>query len=150
MRRNHGQGQSEQGHGQGHAAQAQQGQEEEALEPLPEEIQEELVALAATSPTREICGLLLEYPDGAIAVVSITNDHEDDSKFNMKHDELLAVYREEYKNIMGVFHSHWNGQRTPSDTDEMYANPAWRYFIVTLDEVIEWEFGNGGYREVRS
>lgn len=135
---------------QGQAAQAQPRKEEEALASLPPEIEKELVALSASSPTREICGLILMYPGDVIAVVRITNDHSRDDKFNMKHDELLEVYRNSYKQIIGVFHSHWNGQRHPSDADEMYANPAWRYFIVTLDEVVEWEFRDGGCREVGS
>lgn len=109
---------------------------------LPEEVRGWLLNQAVASPEREVCGFVLHSTLGW-EVHPVTNDSERDDQFNMKSDEMLAVYRSRHSEIVGVYHSHPRGRKEPSDRDAVYANPNWRYWIVTMDDVHEWSIKDG-------
>lgn len=109
------------------------------LAPMPDLVREVLMTMARESPEREICGFIMK--DWAIRIVE--NDADEGKNFNMEHKSLLQVYRNEYDNILGIYHSHWNGREEPSDKDIAIAPPQWRYWIVTFDSVTEWSIANG-------
>lgn len=55
---------------------------------------------------------------------------------------LERIYEKEERSILGIFHTHPNGVPWPSPRDIVgWPNQklGWRYFIVTGDEVLEWE-----------
>lgn len=55
---------------------------------------------------------------------------------------LEKIYASAGRGILGIFHTHPNGVTWPSPRDIVgWPNPrlGWRYFIVTGNDVVEWE-----------
>lgn len=111
---------------------------------MPEAVRNALTAMARSAGNREICGFIMN--DWAIQMMR--NVSKRDDQFVMDDKDLLAFFGKNYSEIMGVYHSHWDGQQHPSDKDVVYMQPQWRYWIVTLDNVHEWELKDGELREV--
>jgi proteasome lid subunit RPN8/RPN11 len=108
------------------------------------ECERELREMAIASPAREICGFVM---DGWVPL-PISNVAHDDREFYMDDSELLHVYSHHKNDIVGVYHSHPGGSNHPSDADATFAPPGMRYWIVTADEVTEWEISNGSARQI--
>jgi proteasome lid subunit RPN8/RPN11 len=108
------------------------------------ECERELREMAAMSPEREICGFIM---DGWIPL-PVENVANSDREFYMDETQLLHVYQCHRSEILGVYHSHPGGSVYPSDSDETFAPKGMRYWIVTAEAVVEWEFGNGRARQI--
>lgn len=111
---------------------------------MPLLIENALTAVARQSPKREVCGFVLK----SWVIHFIKNVSEQDDRFAMDSNQLLEFYEEHYYEVLGIFHSHWNGQDHPSDADEAYVVPQWRYWIVTFDKVSEWELRDGRFQRI--
>lgn len=111
---------------------------------MPSAVRSALTAMARSAGEREICGFIMR--DWAIHVMRNVSDRND--QFVMDDKDLLDFFGKNYYYIEGVYHSHWDGQKHPSDKDVVYMQPHWRYWIVTLENVHEWELKNGELREV--
>jgi len=97
---------------------------------------------AANKPTQEICGIILQD----WTVVPITNVAESDAEFYMDETELLRWMIKTNGDLLGVYHSHPNGRPHPSDVDETFTYPLYRYFIAAGSHLYEWTFTDDGPR----
>lgn len=99
-----------------------------------------LMKAAAEAYPREICGLVMYNKEsGWMTSYPITNVAEDDDKFYMDEKELVECYEKAHQYIIGMYHSHPQGRIEPSPSDCKYAPQEGRYWIVTLDNVYEWD-----------
>jgi proteasome lid subunit RPN8/RPN11 len=105
-------------------------------EPMPEELRSRLIeaAIADAPGGREICGFVMKE----WSLVFMPNVAQEPLRFRMDDLALLDFYAE-FPQPEGIFHSHPDGREEPSDTDWDYAPIGLRYWIVTLDNVIEWD-----------
>ncbi len=94
----------------------------------------------------EQCGFI----DSEQEIWYIPNAHEK-PRANFLMDSLVAtsvlenIYEREDRSVLGIFHTHPNNVVWPSPRDIVgWPNPRlkWRYFIVTANEVLEWELSN--------
>lgn len=108
------------------------------------ECRRQLREMAIASPVREICGFIMNgwWPQ------PISNVARADREFYMDEDQLLHMYVEHRSDIIGVYHSHPSGLTHPSDSDVTFAPPGMRYWVVTTEEVTEWEIRDGHARQV--
>lgn len=91
----------------------------------------------------EQCGFI----DSEQEIWYINNEHEhprDNFLMHQKQTEnsLNEIYTRYRRSVLGIFHTHPNNLPWPSPRDIVgWPNPKleWRYFIVTRDEVLEWE-----------
>lgn len=111
---------------------------------MPEHIREFLGHAAWAQGGHEICGFILQ--DWGILFISNVSDVE--GEFEMHPPELLAAHQNYGKLLIGVFHSHPSGRVSPSNTDIDYAPQGLRYWIVTPDEVVEWDMTHDVPRQV--
>lgn len=111
---------------------------------MPMAVRNALTAMAKGSATREVCGFILK----GWVIYSMRNVSERGDQFEMDNQELLDFFGKNYYDILGVYHSHCDGQRHPSDRDVLHMQPQWRNWIVTFDDVLEWELKDGELREV--
>lgn len=104
--------------------------------PMPEELRSRLIeaAIEGAPDGREICGFVMKdwY------LVFMPNAAQDPFRFRMDDEALLAFYAE-FPQPEGMFHSHPDGREEPSGVDWDYAPVGLRYWIITLDDVIEWD-----------
>lgn len=109
---------------------------------MPVHIAEFLGSMRYESPEREICGLILA-PGGdqrrEWAVVPVTNVAKGGKEFVMDNDELIRIFSDSFDDVIGVYHSHPSDRPEPSDEDLVFAQPQWRYFIVTSAGTYEWD-----------
>jgi len=90
----------------------------------------------------EICGFIM-HDWSAMPVHNVARDKS--CNFEMDEEQLVELLlRYPAKSLVGVYHSHPRGNPHPSDADETFAYPYYRYFIVTFDAIYEWRFTNGG------
>lgn len=91
----------------------------------------------------EQCGFI----DSEQELWYIPNVH-DKPRMNFLMDTYVAtnvlerIYEKQERKVLGIFHTHPNGVPWPSSRDLVgWPNTKlnWRYFIVTGDEVVEWE-----------
>jgi proteasome lid subunit RPN8/RPN11 len=111
---------------------------------LPEELIYSLKMIAASSPDKEICGLIYRNNE----FCPIANDADDSTgQFHMSAASLriaFALYGED--DVTGVYHSHPSGCPYMSDTDltearKIYgAGCPWRYYIVTAEQITEYRY----------
>lgn len=110
-----------------------------------------LVALARAEAPREICGFIRKDPlTDDLVIHPITNLSEKDDQFEMDKVELIDYYKRWIDYNIGVYHSHPEGRREPSDTDIAHAPRGMRYFIVTFDGLHEWEIPEREGDEVKA
>lgn len=91
----------------------------------------------------EQCGFI----DSKHDIWYIPNIHDKPrSNFLMEEKEtfkiLQKIYNVDQNKVLGIFHTHPNNVPWPSPRDIVgWPNPKlkWRYFIVTQNQVIEWE-----------
>jgi proteasome lid subunit RPN8/RPN11 len=95
---------------------------------------DELIALAAAQPTREVCGLLFGGPgriDGWRATANVADAPE--TTFEIDPAALFAAHRAARSGgpaIVGCYHSHPSGQPIPSARDMAGATPGQYWLIV--------------------
>jgi proteasome lid subunit RPN8/RPN11 len=107
---------------------------------VPPEVAGQLIAAAACSPHREICGFITHD----WRIVPIRNVAAGDRSFAMDEDELMKLMVATEGRLLGIYHSHPGGDPYPSDTDETFAYTRYyRYFIVTAQGFYEWDFSDG-------
>lgn len=93
----------------------------------------------------EQCGFIDDEQD----IWYIPNIHEK-PRANFLMDDQVAtgvlenIYERQERKVLGIFHTHPNNVVWPSPRDIVgwpNSKLGWRYFIVTADEVLEWELG---------
>ena len=106
---------------------------------LSEDQREELRAHARAAYPREACGLLVgrAAEDGFVveAVHEVENRSHEKDRFVLDAAGHLAVSREadaHGKSVVGVWHTHPDGEPVPSRTDLEGAWPGWSYLIVAV------------------
>lgn len=113
--------------------------------PLFESTVEHLLEIWDEEPTEQ-CGFI----DSEQNIWVVPNIHENSMKnflMNQAHVEnvMKEIYLKNKNSILGIFHTHPNSLPWPSPRDIVgWPDKAWnwRYFIVTKNEVLEWELVN--------
>jgi desampylase len=93
---------------------------------VPAPVRALILAAAAASPAREICGLLVGR-DGQIVEAHLTPNRHPDPELGFAvcdaaHARLQRQVRARGLRIVGCFHSHPSGDANPSQTDLLAAN----------------------------
>jgi proteasome lid subunit RPN8/RPN11 len=101
-----------------------------------------MMAEAAATPQREVCGLLFGEP-GAIEEARPAANVADDpaESFEVDPYALLAAHRsgrEGGARLIGHYHSHPNGSIAPSARDAAAAEPGWLWLIVAGGAAALW------------
>lgn len=102
----------------------------------------ELYKLAANSPTREVCGLLVASDDDTgIEIIPIINVAKSGDQFVMHKGGYLRALRklqQEDREIMAVYHSHPNGDPTPSQADIDAARRTGHNYLIVTNNQYKW------------
>lgn len=118
-------------------------------------LSEQLVALARTRTPEEACGLLLGRGGAILEVVSLDNCAPQPA-VQYCLDPLAYMHTERAANrrgldVVGVWHSHPDGDAAPSEADRLAAWPGWLYVIVGLGgsaaEVRAWRLRGARFEE---
>lgn len=104
-----------------------------SMPPMPPYVRSALMAEAKIAAPREICGFILPGWE----IVYMRNVATDPNRFAMDDEDLVEFFTL-VPDPVGMFHSHPDGRDTPSDVDRDYAPQGLRYWIVTFQNVIEW------------
>ncbi|MDO6413256.1 M67 family metallopeptidase [Sphingomonas sp. BIUV-7] len=108
-----------------------------------------LIALAAASPSREICGLLFGTEDRIDAVVPTANVAvRPEDMFEIDPAALIAAHRAERAGgarLVGHYHSHPSGSLLPSSRDMVAAEPGRLWLILARGEAGLWQAGPHGF-----
>jgi proteasome lid subunit RPN8/RPN11 len=105
---------------------------------LPLDVRRAIIAHARRERPRECCGLLVGRGRRVSFAVAATNVEASETRFRLDDREHLTLRRvlrafQPPLAIIGVYHSHPNGDAWPSETDVAEAAyPAWLYVIVGL------------------
>lgn len=101
-----------------------------------EQTREWLCHRASEAYPYEVCGFILK--DGSVLEMPNVADDPRRSFLMSQADLIEKVPNPDV--IEGLWHSHPRGTTTPSAGDmEMLRLCEWRYFIVTADEVVEYD-----------
>lgn len=96
-----------------------------------------LIRRAIQGAPHEVCGFI--FTDGS--VVEIPNAAADPSRGFAMSQLHLCNRVPQPELVVALWHSHPNGNATPSENDlkcaELFAD--WRHFIVTPDDIHEYE-----------
>jgi proteasome lid subunit RPN8/RPN11 len=115
---------------------------------LPQAVVDDITADAKDHGVSEICGFIcLEWKDKLTVkwrVLRMTNTAAEKLEFAMDPEETIERFEQYGDSIVGVYHSHPQGSHRPSQNDVDYAPIGLRYWIVTQDQVIEWDMCNDG------
>jgi proteasome lid subunit RPN8/RPN11 len=97
---------------------------------------DEMVAHARAEAPNECCGILAGVNDRVIKLYRTTNTEHSPYRYNIEHQEMLAIYKEMQENrwnLLGIYHSHTHTQAYPSPTDmKSIVLPGSIYFIISL------------------
>lgn len=109
--------------------------------PLP--LLNSLIALAASSPDQEVCGLLFGEEDRLDSATTVNNVADNPAcAFEIDPAVLIAAHRamrEGGPSLMGTFHSHPNGSAAPSKVDAENAAPDGQiWLIIAAQKVTAW------------
>ena len=111
----------------------------------------ELMALAAGSPGKEICGLLFGSDAriyGAMPALNISDRPGDE--FEIDPAALIAAYKAERAGgprVIGCYHSHPSGSAVPSERDAAAAEPGRLWLILGGGDARLWRARPGGFDE---
>ena len=109
---------------------------------------DQIIAEAAASPDREICGLLLGDSGKISEVRPARNIANNPARtFEVDPRMLFAAMKAERAGgpkIVGHYHSHPNGSAEPSERDGESAEPGSLWMIVADREAAIWLAENGG------
>lgn len=113
---------------------------------------EELKARAAASPGIELCGLLFGDTRAIGATRATLNVAEDPATaFEIDPGALIAALRAERAGgprLIGCYHSHPNGDASPSPRDVAAAQAGAVWLILAGDEARLWRARAGGFDEL--
>ena len=108
----------------------------------------ELLAAAAESPTREICGLLVGEGSITVAIAADNVAPNPRDSFEIDPTILFAAIRAERDGgprLIGYYHSHPRGGPTPSMRDRTHAVADGRVWIIIGEETLRaWRMGSDG------
>jgi proteasome lid subunit RPN8/RPN11 len=119
---------------------------------IPNMLRERILFEAASSPAREICGLLLGAEgaiEQAIATDNVAADPAD--TFEIDPAALFAALRAERAGgpaLIGHYHSHPNGRAEPSPRDCAAAELGKLWLIIANNVVRAWLAERNGFREL--
>jgi proteasome lid subunit RPN8/RPN11 len=108
-----------------------------------------LLAEAAASPNREVCGLLFGSVDRierAVAAANVATRRED--MFEIDPAALIAAHRAQRAGgprLIGHYHSHPSGSAMPSVRDAAAAEPGKLWLILGGGEARLWRAGAQGF-----
>jgi [CysO sulfur-carrier protein]-S-L-cysteine hydrolase len=102
---------------------------------IKKQILEEMAAHASGNPQWECCGLLAGRNGSIIRIVPANNSRASATQYEIAPEELFQHMREIRRaelELMGIYHSHPNGDNKPSprDIDQAYY-PDLAYFILS-------------------
>lgn len=107
-------------------------------QPVPLTLAHSLVLMANNEKPREICGFIMD--DWSLApITNVSSRHTD---YMMDQTMLKNFYKYRLPKALGIYHSHPREKEEPSDVDWdqwMSVPTGLRYFIVTLNKVVEWK-----------
>lgn len=106
---------------------------------LPQQICDQMLAYASSTPDIEVCGLLGGNANRAFSVYPVKNIARDQScRFLMDPEEQIDAMRnmrERNEQLWGIYHSHPFSPPVPSDRDRESATyPDVFYFIISLTD----------------
>lgn len=90
-------------------------------------IRNKLIAYAESSPTREVCGLVVYDSNGDLDIVKMENAAKDTEKF-FALDPATVYFHDNH--TVGIFHSHVSTDETPSTFDEASCYSCNREFFI--------------------
>lgn len=104
---------------------------------LPRPLANRILALAQSSPDREICGLVSEANNHELRCIPVTNVAEQPKRlFTMdpaQQIDAMRQMREQGETLFAIYHSHPTGPAEPSATDiEQAGYPEVLHLIVSL------------------
>ena len=124
---------------------------------LPRSVTDQLGAHAQGAYPRECCGFLLgEDCDGELMVeevMPVGNVASGRGRYEMSPESVLLAERsagDKGLSILGVYHSHPDGDSTPSDMDGREAIPHLPYVIMSIEpggkcDASAWMLKNGQF-----
>lgn len=114
-----------------------------------------MLAEAAATPEREVCGLLFGVADEEVTTIRpCANVAADPAKtFEIDPASLIAAHKAQRSGgpvLIGCYHSHPNGAGEPSLRDRKAAGGKQRLWLIVADNRIRaWILeGDGTYEEV--
>lgn len=118
-------------------------------------LQAQMLAEAAATPEREVCGLLFGVADEEVTTIRpCANVAADPAKtFEINPASLIAAHKAQRSGgpvLIGCYHSHPNGAGEPSLRDRKAAGGKQRLWLIIADNRIRaWILeGDGTYEEV--
>ncbi|WP_404713584.1 M67 family metallopeptidase [Sphingomonas sp. MMS24-J13] len=119
---------------------------------IPQILIDHILAEAAASPDREVCGLLLGTDRRVQRIVPTGNVAADPSRaFEIDPAALFAALRAERRGgagVIGHYHSHPNGRAEPSPCDLAAAEPGKIWIIIGNGVARAWLAERNGFREL--
>lgn len=119
---------------------------------IPRTCLDRLLAEAAASPDREICGLLFGTSDRIESALATANvAARTDDEFEIDPRALIAAHRAERAGgprLIGHYHSHPSGSALPSVRDAAAAEPGRLWLILAGGEARLWRSGIDGFAAV--
>lgn len=115
---------------------------------LSPELLARLLAEAAASPDREICGLLFDDGTAQPATNVAPNPA---TTFEIDPAALFAAHRAQRSGgprLIGPYHSHPSGQAVPSACDAAAAEPGSLWLILAGGVARAWRAGAGSFEEL--
>ena len=104
---------------------------------MPDALLSKLNILAALSPDKEICGLITsDYH-----ILPIKNVARQGNQFVMDKLEYLralSALRSDCKDVFAVYHSHPNGDLTPSECDIKAARTTGHNYLIVTSHHYKW------------
>lgn len=117
---------------------------------IPKDLLDRILAEAAASPTREICGLLLGSDMRIAQLRPALNVAPDPARaFEIDPAILFAALRAAREGgamVIGHYHSHPNGSAEPSARDLAAAEPGKLWIIVGNNVARAWLADRSGFR----
>ncbi len=90
-------------------------------------LRQDLIQYAESSPTREVCGLVVYGDNGKLEVIRMENAAKDTEKFFAL--DPATVYFHDHHTV-GIFHSHVSSDEKPSTFDEASCYSCNREFFI--------------------
>lgn len=105
---------------------------------LTKDVLSQLYKMAAASPHKEICGVLTQD----LEVIPIRNIARVNHHFILHRGDwfrLLNRLKEERRPVLAVYHSHIDGDTTPSEADiQASKRTGYDYLIITAGGKYRW------------
>jgi proteasome lid subunit RPN8/RPN11 len=120
---------------------------------MPPALLQQVFAHVRESPDREVCGLLWGEPGRITNAMPTRNVAADPATtFEVDPQALIAALKAERHGgprLIGHYHSHPNGDPTPSPRDLAASEPGRLWLIVGGDKARLWLARKATFREVR-